>query len=204
MNEELKNEILNLGSDNITVFGGKYEGGIHLQQNIVEITGLIEFLFSLNKKFESFLEVGSAAGGNTFILNKYFNFDNVVIIDNNEHSKHHLRSEILKDVKRVEYIGDSQSKESNEWIKKLNIKFDLIFIDADHSYEGVKNDTYNYIEFLKNGGYLIFHDTYYCSGIVKWCEEIKNGGMENLQHLIFLKDEDNKWPKGISVFQKNI
>ena len=43
-------------------------------------------------------------------------------------------------------------------IKSLGIKFDLIFIDGDHSYNGVKNDYEKYKQFLSDDGYLAFHD----------------------------------------------
>jgi len=36
--------------------------------------------------------------------------------------------------------------------------FDVIFIDADHSYEGVKKDIQNYLPKLKPSGFLICHD----------------------------------------------
>lgn len=35
---------------------------------------------------------------------------------------------------------------------------DYIFIDGDHSYEGVKNDTEKAIELLKPGGVIVWHD----------------------------------------------
>lgn len=36
---------------------------------------------------------------------------------------------------------------------------DLIFIDGDHTYEGVKADYYNWIDAVKVGGYVLFHDS---------------------------------------------
>ena len=36
--------------------------------------------------------------------------------------------------------------------------YDLIFIDADHLYEGVKQDFHNYKKFLSNKGVIAFHD----------------------------------------------
>ena len=49
---------------------------------------------------------------------------------------------------------------SNDIINKLNdTMFDLIFIDGDHSYEGVKNDFNNYYKFLnKKSGIMVFDD----------------------------------------------
>ena len=41
---------------------------------------------------------------------------------------------------------------------KLNGQVDFMFIDGDHSYEGVKQDFWNYLPLLKEGGYVAFHD----------------------------------------------
>lgn len=41
----------------------------------------------------------------------------------------------------------------------INEKFDLIFIDGNHSYESVKSDTNNAFNYLvKAGGYIVWHD----------------------------------------------
>lgn len=202
--EIIKEEILDLGSDNLVVFGGKYEGGIHLQQNISEITNLILFLIKEKDRLKNFLEVGSASGGNTFVLNKYLNFENIVIVDDNKHPKHNFRPDVLKNYNYIEFIGDSQKIETIQQVKDLNIEFDLIFIDADHSYEGVKNDTYNYVNFLKNDGYIILHDTVCCDGILKWSNELKNSVIENMTYVSEFIFKDNSWPKGISIFKKII
>jgi predicted O-methyltransferase YrrM len=37
-------------------------------------------------------------------------------------------------------------------------KLDLLFIDADHSYAGVKQDFMNYRQFVRDGGIVAFHD----------------------------------------------
>lgn len=38
--------------------------------------------------------------------------------------------------------------------------FDVLFIDGDHRYEGVKADWLNYSPLVKQGGCVIFHDIY--------------------------------------------
>jgi predicted O-methyltransferase YrrM len=198
--EKLKNEILNFGSDSIEVFGGKFEGGINLQQRIDEITDLIMFLIE-NTESVNFLEIGAAAGGNTFIFNKYLNIVSTCIVDDNKHPKHGLRSVILKDIKYDEFIGNSQSKEAVEYVRNKGILFDIIFIDADHSYDGVKKDTINYLPFLKPSGYMIFHDTVTsnCPGIIKWIKELTNEINNDLKFKITFSNEG----MGISVFEKN-
>jgi hypothetical protein len=36
--------------------------------------------------------------------------------------------------------------------------YDIIYIDGDHSYDGVKNDLINAYSAIKNGGYIMGHD----------------------------------------------
>jgi len=55
--------------------------------------------------------------------------------------------------------------------------YDCIFIDADHSYEGVKKDFENSLMILGEGGRIIMHDinsNTYCPGLVKFWKSIKN------------------------------
>lgn len=63
-----------------------------------------------------------------------------------------------------------------------NQKWDYIYIDGDHSYEGVKKDFNLFYPRLKNGGYLLFHDIYTKDlgeldyGVNIFWEEIKTSG----------------------------
>lgn len=54
----------------------------------------------------------------------------------------------------------------------LQIKnLDLLFIDGDHSYEGVKADWEAYKHFLKSGSIVIFHDWGWAEGVKRVIEE---------------------------------
>jgi predicted O-methyltransferase YrrM len=60
----------------------------------------------------------------------------------------------------VEILGQSQDPEV---IKKVRLllkdqKADLLFIDGDHNYESAKSDFENFSQFVKNGGWIAFHD----------------------------------------------
>src|SRR3989344_1807546 len=47
---------------------------------------------------------------------------------------------------------------SEEVVKNFNEKIDLLFIDGDHSYEGVKKDIFNWIPKCKDSAMVAFHD----------------------------------------------
>jgi cephalosporin hydroxylase len=56
--------------------------------------------------------------------------------------------------------GDSHSLEVVQQVRTIlkDQKLDLLFIDGDHTYEGVKADYEMYEGFVKQGGVIAFHD----------------------------------------------
>ncbi|MBI2270697.1 MAG: class I SAM-dependent methyltransferase [Bacteroidetes bacterium] len=61
-----------------------------------------------------------------------------------------------KDLSNVEHV-EANSKTFD--FEKLGQKFDLIFVDGDHSYDGVKIDTQNVFNLLKNeNSIIVWHD----------------------------------------------
>ncbi len=75
------------------------------------------------------------------------------------------------DTKAIYMLGDS-AKIAAQW-KNTGIKFSMIFIDGDHSYEGIKADILGWEPYLKSGGYFLFHD--YMGGVQLAVDElIKN------------------------------
>lgn len=55
--------------------------------------------------------------------------------------------------------------------QEFNKKIDLLFIDGDHSYEGVMTDLESWLPKLKNGGIIIFHDYSWAEGVQKAIKE---------------------------------
>jgi len=95
--------------------------------------------------------------------------------------------------------GDSHSIETLRKIEGIlrNNRVDFLFIDGDHSYEGVKKDFEMYSPLVRKGGIIAFHDiipdyytkygikTYSWSGEVhKFWNEVK----EKYEHLEIVKD----------------
>jgi predicted O-methyltransferase YrrM len=83
-------------------------------------------------------------------------------------------------------------------------KFDFLFIDGDHTYEGVKADFLQYREFVREGGLIAFHDIVpdlttrmkskkrlskcYAGGVPIFWSEIKNHYA--FQELVADKEQD--------------
>ena len=57
-------------------------------------------------------------------------------------------------------------------------KADIIFIDADHSYEKVKNDVKQYQSLVSPGGFLILHDTIQYDGPRRAVSEMFDKGLK--------------------------
>jgi predicted O-methyltransferase YrrM len=64
---------------------------------------------------------------------------------------------------KIRFENDKQSfllkGKSEDMAKKFeDNSFDLVYIDADHSYEGVKNDINTWVKKVKKGGIIAGHD----------------------------------------------
>lgn len=123
------------------------------------------------QNIHSYIEIGCRWGGTFVLTNEYLKrFNNVTksvaidVIDSPVLNYCILNNE-------TQFIKlNSQSEEFKNYIK--NNFFDLIFIDGDHSYHGVKND----YEISKNSGKIfVFHDITndVCPGVVQFWNELK-------------------------------
>jgi cephalosporin hydroxylase len=107
-----------------------------------------------NKK--NIMEIGCYDGGTTYYLSKYAS--KMVTIDNNSPSRFNPN-----DIPCDEYLyigGDSHDpKIFKKMLDFMSVNtWDFVFIDGDHSYEGVKADFKNIIPHLKSGTPVAFHD----------------------------------------------
>jgi len=95
---------------------------------------------------------------------------------------------LRKEVKMI--IGNSQTWNTIS----LKNKIDLLFIDGDHSYNGVKKDYNNWINTVKIGGHVLFHDACgerenidYAIGVKKFVDTIslkRTKEMDSIVHFI--------------------
>lgn len=198
--KEIEFIINEAGSDDLATFGGIYEGGIHCQQIPDELAPCILTILKSGEPIKSYLEIGVAAGGTTFLINHFFHPDKIVLVDDNKHHKAGLRAGILKGINYQVIIGRSDSEET---IRAVNdfAPFDIILIDGDHLYPGVKLDTIIYLPFLQPGGFLILHDSALPEwGVMRVVRELKaDKSMEFIGEYISQKHPK---PCGLALFRK--
>ena len=134
----------------------------HLMHNPKELSDLIFFLKEYEKikrkKISNFLEIGFNSGILNTILNKFFKFEQIVVIDT--FTSEISSTDLLANLKRKNLVlvcGSSNKKENLQTIKKFQ-PYDLIFVDASHEYNDVKKDLNNYCKMLSDDGILVAHD----------------------------------------------
>jgi predicted O-methyltransferase YrrM len=113
-----------------------------------------------------YANLGHSRGGSALLmassLDEYKLKGRIYSIDLFADGSHHWRraKERLEKfhipAKRVEICKGS----TVEWAQKLEDKrFNFVFIDADHCYDAVKTDFYDWSFLVKPGGWIAFHDT---------------------------------------------
>lgn len=165
----IKRESENVSIDDlISLVYDKYERFFNIKQVRSEITDLCNFV--KDKNLNCILEIGTASGGSLFLLSKLLSKNGTIIsIDLPEglfgggypsYKPGFYKSFVEGDQKMHLLRGDSHANETYNSLKELlgDVKVDLLFIDGDHSYEGVKRDFNIYREIVAEGGIIMLHD----------------------------------------------
>jgi predicted O-methyltransferase YrrM len=72
--------------------------------------------------------------------------------------------------------GNSQGTQALSSAKAIfgNDPIDMLFIDGDHSYEGVRQDYINYSPLVRPGGMIVLHDCYGIEPVQRFWKELRN------------------------------
>ena len=165
-----------------------FDKGLKIWQYPNQLSKFAEWLYELSIK--SYLEIGCRWGG-TFI------FNNEIIIKKTPNLKSYAcdlidKSDLLKEYSNIhnfEYIhGSSQDSEIVKYFE--TIKPNMVFIDGDHGYEGVKHD-FTIFENIQDTKYIVFHDIVSdaCNGVVVFWNEIKKD--QRFDHIEFIDQYDS-------------
>jgi predicted O-methyltransferase YrrM len=131
------------------------------------------------------LEVGRKHGGSTVLMANALRDGHLYSIDI---VMHECVNAYVSDYDyKITFLTDDSKK--IEW----DAPIDLVFIDGDHSYQGVKNDIKKFTPYVEKGGYAIFHDVVGKKGILQPLIDglLKKGWIEaaRADSLLVLKNE---------------
>ena len=134
-------------------------------QKISELSSLAALL--RRRKLRTVVEIGTARGGTLWLWCQLAESDaHIVSIDipgrdglpsaRDEHLRRHAIGSQKLDALRM----DSQDQKTVANVRELlsGTEVDFLFIDADHSYAGVRRDFELYVPLVRSGGLVVFHD----------------------------------------------
>lgn len=133
-----------------------------------EILGLVTEIHNINPTVV--MEIGTANGGTLFLATRVAKPDATIISLDLPDGKFgggypewkipYYSSFALSGQKLHLLRADSHAASSLENVKKIlnGREIDYLFIDGDHTYEGVKQDFEMYSPFVRKGGLIAFHD----------------------------------------------
>ncbi len=167
-----------------------------------EILALLEILVKL--KPQRILEIGTERGGTLFLWT-YIATEDATIISLDLHPGHYTfghsypywKENVYKNFKfldqRIHLIrGNSHDLRTlRSVIAVLDGMLDFLFIDGDHTYEGLKKDFEMYSPLVRRGGIIAFHDIVNgppekVGGVPRFWSEIKH----SYRHIELVKDWD--------------
>lgn len=152
-------------------FNSPWTGPYAMQQSPEEFAMLIDALHG--RKIDSYLQIGSAAGGSERFICEKCKVKNLFIVDMGDHPEFPTWRDLNKPalenkcVSVVEFIGDSHSDEAEVFVKSIG-KMDLIGIDGDHTPAGAAMDWELIVPALRPGTLVWLHDT--CTANMRACD----------------------------------
>ncbi len=120
------------------------------------------YIFSVARKrnsLDNFLEIGRFLGGSTILIAvakpKPSKF---VSVDLKVKAPEYARDDLIYQFIQITKSENVDLVVENSTIYSPSDRIDFLFIDGDHSYDGVKADFNHYLPFLNKGADIIFHD----------------------------------------------
>ena len=165
--------LLNILTNNIDI-NNYMEIGVHNG-------GSMTMLLSGNNKniniygidlFEDMYDETKHLNKEKFTKYQYFKRDNLSMSKTRNNldtiKTHYNNNSIINLIQGNSYFNETETKFKEEL---NNNELDLLFIDGDHTLDGVKNDYERYSKYVKKGGFIIFDD-YHHPIIKEYCDKL--------------------------------
>jgi len=139
-------------------------------------------LFDLSKNFKNILEIGSYIGASACCFGAALRgigsgrvicidtWNNDAMTEGNRDTWQEFQNNTVSYKDRIIAIRGYSTAVVDEVAAHVK-SLDLLFIDGDHSYEGVKADWEAYKRFLRPGSIAVFHDSGWAEGVKRVIEE---------------------------------
>ncbi len=138
---------------------------LQVKEEIVQLLSVLK-----KQEIRRFMEIGTASGGTLFLFCNVVKDDALGISMDLPPGKlgggypmHRisLYREFARGSQKLHFL--KEDSHDSAAVGKVNIilgneKLDYLFIDGDHSYEGVRKDFEMYSSFVRKGGVIAFHD----------------------------------------------
>ncbi|MDC3402548.1 class I SAM-dependent methyltransferase [bacterium] len=182
----------------------------HPVQQRSEVLALLDLIRS--RRYDSLLEIGTSNGGTSLLTSRALSRPaTLTTVDINAgYDRDRLTKSLSRRVDGHLLIADSHDHRTVDLIRnEQKLGFDVVFIDGDHSYDGVRLDTEFFAPLARPGGILVFHDIQdarpscppsrhdaYVGGVPNWWRQISATVPRNAE--VFVAD-DNQSGFGIGV-----
>jgi len=206
--DDLKDWIRNkAGSQQPDYFLCNTPGNLQLQQIPEEYSELLDILRTSN--VTSYLELGVGNGG-SFFVNSIFlqkTARTLHCVDNIAYRNTHIKQTETKIQAKVDKLSAMFNEKdikffnasTHDFFNENKNQYDCIFIDADHSYDGVKEDYDNAMKIINTNGIIILHDIANTdTGVAQLWQEIKNNHKQ-VKQFSYRASPNNGYACGIGV-----
>lgn len=153
------------GALEVEFFNAKKFGGYFLQQVPEEFAAFLTFMRCFEKgSLKRYLEIGSASGGFIRCIHERLGFEEAMMIDDGGWQPEGQELNIAAFAEKVKRCVpcDSHGDDAHAFTEAFGEHgiIDLIFVDGDHSYEGVKQDIALVLPLANSHTLIAFHDTH--------------------------------------------
>jgi len=159
---------------------------VQIESEITEVSNIVK---KLDPKV--ICEIGTDRGGTLYLWSKAIQQNGLIIsIDlprTYRRSLNRFFHSAFFETQRIHFLREnSQSSACQERVQRIlgGKQIDFLFIDADHSYEGVKKDFQLYSPFVRKSGLIAFHDILDECGVDRFWSEIRS----DYRHIEIVED----------------
>ena len=122
------------------------------------------------------LEIGTFKGRSAILMAQVREDIKIITLDNYEgipeDNVYSSVDEVNNNIRFSRCVMQILHLQLNSFDYKVNTMFDLLFIDGDHTFEGVKHDFEKFLPFVKKEGIILFHDFHQEEGVTRFCNTL--------------------------------